>query len=328
MKTKALFFLLFVFVAHSAMAQFKVPKQKNALKVNDRILLVRISYVSDEKFKKWYKDDQERIKRHKARIDGYNNMVKEMMPKYWKSNKDIRFMTQEEINPLMKKDEDKYAVFYQRTATRTVHGNHDTEYDVVEYALCLGDDDDAVFAVAYPDDRSSAVDMRFVIHQFNKYIEAGCKDLSDKDTSLYDVDKNVEVLKNKTLLLPEYELKIEKSEIKDAYPYRYKVIETPAEIETAVENSDPSIIYPSFIWSERKNFYMFILVDAATHDIVSITGTGGVFVSVTGGNPTSSNPEFAKDNPARPIFSMHNGIGIGSGQLKMFAKPGAMKFNF
>ena len=322
---KKLFTLFALVVIYAnAYAQFEVPKQKDAISLKSRTLLVKLKSVDDDYIKRNFKKDPEGGEDYRKRAEAFNETLKQYISKYWKLNTTIEFKTFEEINALLKQDEDKYAVLRFGYTTKIIRSTMNREMEVYSCGVTLGDKDKEMFSVSFPNSQISEADLIFIIHQFNKYVEAGVKDLSDRDTSLYNPEKNLGILEKKTLYMTKESLALEESEIKTSYPYPYKLVAS-GDIEDAVKKGDENVAYPSVIWSDRKVNYVYVLIDAATSDVLSVAGMGGFEFAFVGKDEAKSD-QFKK--VYFPIFSFRSRIEIKSSHLKYWVSKGAMKFNY
>lgn len=117
-------------------------------------------------------------------------------------------------------------------------------------------------------------DMVFVIQQFSRMVNASKNRISGLD--YFDAEKNVEYIKNKTLLIPrEYlddddSLKLPK---KLEYPFK---VTSSQEMNLAILNCDTNYVYPKPIYSTQHRAYAWILVGTADGAIRGLMVDGGI----------------------------------------------------
>jgi len=324
---KIIFILLAGFYVKSAYCQFDFPEQKESMELKDRTLLVELKEEDPKTIKKLSKVPAD-LEAYKNEIKAYNEMMQKYFPAYWNLNNTIEYKTTSEIDALFEKQpKPKYAVFNSGWTQKQqqTHNNVKTLYDVYSFKIYLQEDakkrnnypkaKGCFFSVSLRSDEISPGDLVFIIHQFNNFISTSAS--GGKKSDLFNIESNLETLKNKTLLLDKNTLDIDEGKISAAYPNSFKVV-TNLEIEQAIIDKNKEDVYISFVWSDKKNCYLYVVADAENGKLLSRMGEGGFNISII--NPNSN-------VPTQPLMSYRSGFAIKASHLKVITNKFAQKIN-
>ncbi|MCT4647096.1 MAG: hypothetical protein N4A74_19060 [Carboxylicivirga sp.] len=253
-------------------AQFFVPKQKDALKLEGRKLIVRLE-EPDYKLLRKYKKKPKELERYKNEVALRNDILKKSVEKYWNLQKQIENQVNYDADDKAKADKRKqYAVLYTEFGEETMRTTKTIKkFPCFRVALRLSEDKYPLFSVSLPSSILSELDYKFIFHQFDKYIAAGIKGAKTK--SLWDVEKNLNTLSSTKLIMPKSVTELTLDEVKEEYPHDIEMLNNIDDVE-AMALSDDHVLYITSVWSEIRTSYMLTVVDSKTMDIVALLGEG------------------------------------------------------
>ncbi len=298
MKKVYILFLVSLFqcIALKSIAQFEFPKSDDAIEFKKRSLIVELKEEDPSELKKLAKDT-EGLKAYKDRTANYNKMVKDFItPDHWKLNSKIEYKTTTEIDALIKSGSSEYSILHSSwfSKTQRTNANMITKYSVYSFVGYLIEDakkrndneyiKGEVFSVSLPASKIKPGDLIFVLNVFNNYITASANGMSKKD--MFDVEKNLETIKTKTLLLDEKSLQSSKDDILKAYTYPLEIVDREV-IEKAILEKNSTYFFPVLIWSDAHNYYLFVAANTADGNLLAKMGTGGFNITVGSANEST-----------------------------------------
>ena len=274
---------LLLSLAGIAKAQVHVAFQEDCQKAIQRELLVKIYDPEAKNFKGW---SEEEIADYKAYISDYNELVKLSFKKYWKAHSQPLFKTPQEINVLVKEGGDKYAVFtYVPFESSNVKCASDADNNPYKYSIYLTKKGKMLLysAVSFSVAKAETeMEFKFLLRNMNKYLLATAEGKEYRDTSLYDMDKNLQILKQKTLLFDEAMLNMEKvTKEQAAKTYRYKLeFSSPDEIYKAIEREDSTVLFLSYIFNNSHGLWVYAIIDPSTMNVICMQAPARAHFSV------------------------------------------------
>lgn len=295
MKKKFVLIMLVLSSGVTVNGQFHVPKKELADLVTSKTLVVRL--LDDDKLTKVG--------------SGFNTLLEEYVRKYWKSNTNIKFASGDEADKLFEDG----SVALLKTYEGSVKAGNVVYKSVQWFVLKVKNEKGkakAVMSVSHGAGEFTVVDMRFIIEQFNRYVEAGKKELTVKD--VFNVEKNLALLKKRTFLIPEEGIEISPEEAKSCYGLKSKIVKYDY-IKNVLDEEKEGYLYLISGISARKSSPMIFLVDSKDHMVVGIMSLGGVHVYLRTGETTS-----------KKMFSW-TPTGLKCVHLKGFRQKFAQKMN-
>lgn len=281
--------LIFIIVSFTSFAQlFEVANEKKALEAKNKILLVRI-YEKGDSDLKTYSNDEEIAAMQ-------NEMLRNVFSSGWNLNETVEYLSKNEMKKRVEKDPEKYVVVDRSWGKDIMKSAKvDTEYSIfeVQYGFPKGKKMDLVFSMAFPDDALGELDYRFFISQCNEYLQAAAKGVKPKDKLLWDPEKNIVELEKGTLFLPEGSLTDELIEARNNYCGKIETLSAP-DLYEKITSQSKDVIFMSIMWSYKKDFYSYILIDAETYDMKGIIGMGGFQINL--GIPLGDRETSASDD--------------------------------
>lgn len=292
MKPSLLTFLIFLLICSHTFAQ--IVSNKEAKEFKTRNLIVGLEEMNPKKIKKLKPKE---LEYYKSQIEGNNYALKTAVEKYWKFNSTVEFMPLSEAKKLLKNKANEYALLsflkytdYEHYTTGAGWSTVPNKYNTsTQWAPALQynsgtrhttaaneimsiniDMPSTIFSVSLPNLYVSLPDAVYGIKQmeyvFNRLTE------NDK-LSYRDILKecNGNTLKNKTLLLCKDDLdkKLDEQEIKNIYPYKYKIVPIE-EIDKAIIDQDNECVIVQIVSVKggKGNVNIHYLSDTSTGRIV------------------------------------------------------------
>lgn len=292
MNPSLLTFLIFLLICSNTFAQNVSSKEAKEFKT--RSLIVGLEEMNPKKIKKLKPKELEYCK---SQIEGNNYALKTAVEKYWKFNSTVEFLPLSEAKKLLKNKANEYALLsflkykdYEHfrsgagwskgpnnytTSTQwspALTYNSGTHYTTAANEIMTINIDmpSTIFSVNLPNLYVSLPDAVYGIKQmeyvFNRLIE------NDK-LNFRDILKegSGNTLKDKTLLLCKNDLdkKLDEEEIKNIYPYKYKIV-TIEEIDKAIIDQDNECVIVQIVSVKggKGNVSIHYLSDTSTGRIV------------------------------------------------------------
>lgn len=284
-------------IALKSIAQFEFPKLEDAVAFKKRTLIVELKEEDPSQIKKLAKDS-EGLKAYKDRITNYNKMVKDFVTTdYWKLNDKIEYKTTTEIDGLIKSGSTDYSILHSSwfSKAQRTNANMITKYSVYSFVGYLIEDakkrneneyiKGEVFSVSMPASKIKPGDLIFVLNVFNNYISAAANGATKKE--MFDIEKNLETIKTKTLLLDEKSLQSSKEDILKAYTYPLEIVDREV-IEKAILEKNGNYFFPVLIWSDAHNYYLFVAANTADGALLAKMGTGGFNITAGSANQSTN----------------------------------------
>ena len=277
---KNLITIPFLFSFLLSFSQYEYPKQEYAKLVLNSTLVVELLEGNEED------------------VVNMNNSIKDVFTKHWTAT-DVLFMTQPEIKTLCNKYKDGYAILYQDdfkyNERRSGYidknggfgfgqggqGDISTKYTAFSFSyfsaylnIRIDGKNNFVTGVGFASGNLTKIDHLFLCQQMSLLIHASAE--GKKAWEFFNVKKNLEDLKNTTLILPKFMLK-EKDidKIPKYYDYEHKLVDLE-EYQNIVFTKKEGKSYIKIIWSRQHKLYMWIVVNAKDGTILSINSFGGV----------------------------------------------------
>lgn len=185
-----------------------------------------------------------------GKID-FDKKIEEVFKKYWKLNKNISFTSQKDLKQLLKGNEQKYCVLTIQdiVSSQGYNGASNFVNEFMRFAVSLGEKADKKKPLFYQniafkeDDRNSKraklfgkspeytldldkKEILFALDYIQNHLIARTEG-KNRGTFYYEVIENTGNLANTTLLIAREDLheKLTEQDIKDNYPYKYKIVD-------------------------------------------------------------------------------------------------------
>lgn len=261
-------------------SQLLIPKKDHVAELKKRILVVEVFDHSVDKYQ------------------SRNAIIKELFRTHWHWNDSIQFKTGKEIEKLYEKTDDRYAVMeigwddYKTRSRQTMEIALVQDYYayslylITKDVLKLSKSEEKIIkrqvlqiTYSYPQDEYA--DIRLAIQQFDFHLSEAERRNADRIS--YSVPENLEVLKNRTLLLPREYFKSAPDEASVAkhYKHPFKIV-SKEEMNEAAKSGKAGYAYVKFIYSLLYKQYGVVAVDAETGTILALTRTDALFKGVDG----------------------------------------------
>jgi hypothetical protein len=179
----------------------------------------------------------------------FDKKIEEVLKKYWKFNKNISFTSQEDLKQVLKGNEQKYCVLTVQdiVSSQTGAGSYVNEF--MRFAVNLGEKADKKKPLFYQniafkeDDKNSKrtklfknspeytldldkKEILFALDYIQNHLFARTEG-KNRGTFYYEAIENTGNLAKTTLLIAREDMheKLTEQDIKDNYPYKYKIID-------------------------------------------------------------------------------------------------------
>jgi hypothetical protein len=242
-------------------AQLGVSKKAHVDEVKNRTLLVVQEEANPELLKKL---TEEQVQFYEEQIKIYNDLIKEVLPKYWYFSEAVEFISRSELNKLVKsKSTDhaylewsKFRIHFANKmsveATRNLQkgGIQLFGSDYIESSLDLRLCDAnplgiPVYGVYLPSPFSNKAELIYGLKQMQ--LQLTYKFDNKKDTEINNMYKtNAKEMPNKTLLVNRNASNINESDISKHYKYTIQLTDQN-KIEEALINEDENMVVVIFI---------------------------------------------------------------------------------
>ncbi len=183
--------------------------------------------------------------------DDFDKKIEEVVKNYWKFNQNISFTSQEDLKQLLKGNEQKYCVLTIQdiVSSQTSNNASNFENEFMRFAVSLGEKADNKKSLFYQniafkeDDRDfkreklfgkspeytldlDKKEILFALDFIQNHLIARTEG-KKRGTFYYEVIENTGNLANTTLLIAREDLheKLTEQDIKDNYPYKYKIVD-------------------------------------------------------------------------------------------------------
>jgi hypothetical protein len=275
MKKTNLVFLLFITLSLNSFAQFKlIDKDRLTIAEGKNLMVVLKSDVTE------YELPEKQKALYAGTDSNYNDAVKSVIAKYWQLTKgEIAFKTTDEINKMSPEDRLKYV--YLESAWKTVETNLQGEYYLYSFNVCYLNSDNkkvSVFDIKYvPDDKITKADIIFFTKVLNNHIKISKEFSKYKESN--DAEKNIEMVKAKTLLIDKEDTEITPETIQKSYDYKAEVVDA-SRIQSEIEKESDDYIFIKFIYSPGLDMFAWDAFDTKNCNIIGVIGTGGVKMDI------------------------------------------------
>ncbi len=264
------YLITFIFTILSILlvqAQYVFPSYEKSILAKNKKLAVQLREEISEKEKK------------------QNDYMKQIFSTYLSNWEKIEFCGKERINQLKKANDNEYILLTQDSMIFTygrkvnylnANGMNSTaiqEYIYYYYTFDISNGEDLITSVELNSGNLHPSDYLFICQQFNRLIKSAQEKMPLND--YYNVNKNIDIIKIKTLLLPEdlFKSKYHKK-ITSYYKYPCKFVKKE-EFEKIVLSRDSTAIYPKIIATSSRSSYQWLFVNAKDGAILSLMSYGG-----------------------------------------------------
>lgn len=274
--------LFYIFTPMVTFAQIGMAKEKYAIELNNRSLLVQLR--SDNKdILKDLKKKPEEIKKYRQRYADANEALQKFVKKYWTINPVKDFLDEDEIEFVTssKNDAKKYAILKVEYDWGGLHHTMNTVEYIGGYvfSVYLAERNNPILKVMVPTDRMWEVDYKFVFHNMQKYLTASSLGKELKDESLWNIEGNMMKMDSIICVVPRDAVDIDEDRAEKLYGHPIEFLSMEA-FESLLENDTKRVLYPTIIFHNYTNLWMYALVDSRSMDIVSL-----VPYETSNGNP-------------------------------------------
>ncbi|UII80118.1 hypothetical protein [Flagellimonas sp. CMM7] len=268
-KTIVLFNL---FLASNVHAQFKLIPKDVLEAVKEKKLLVALKNEIATQGKDSLTDDEVNFNTI------YNKAIKEELSKYWKLTKgQIEYKTENEIRNMATPELKDYLLLHANWVVKVsrIQG----EFVMFSFDLEYFEEDgssESVFSLSYsPNDIVANADVIFMMKVLNNHIDMS-QTLEDF-TGYFNIERNIEDLKTKTLLLASNITNLSLDQVKKNYENEVRIV-SPEEVAENISTENDEGVFIRLVWWGPEAVYgAFNTKDC---DIVSIIGAGGLRVTL------------------------------------------------
>lgn len=287
------YFLLLFFLSFSLTAQYEYPIKENVDVVMNSTLAIQL-LAEDDEFGKYA-----------------NTAVKEIFNENWKLT-EVVFMSKAEIEKLKSSKDSKYAYLthdnellvetrsrfnrsYEGMRAQTISNTSGPSRTSVSRVYSLSRIKHVAFTFAYysynleiigkkkpisvtkigfANGELFKIDYLFLVQQLTHLLESANNGISQKE--YYNIERNIEKIKNSQLMLPKKFFKEKDLEKMDSfYEFDYNLVDAE-EYLNVILNKAVGKTYVKIIWSQQHSMYLWVVVNAEDGSIISQTGFGGV----------------------------------------------------
>jgi len=270
---KILLHILTVLCFTNATAQFKYPYTTNAKKVLDSKLVVALRSGDTPE------------------VAAANALLQETMTAHWKATP-ILFMKPAQIDSLQQLHKDGYAYLYQHPSNTSIGSFRKetglisrtyTDFTFLYYKFSLkvpvDGEERLVTSIGFINEDMVATDYVFLSTQLSRLLNDSAAGKKRKE--YFNIKNNIAQLKTTTVLFPKSMVKEKDWEkIAKYYKYNYKLV-SDDEYTQAVLNREEGKAYPQIVWSVQHTLFMWLVVDCATGQSLSINSFGYGYTSMS-----------------------------------------------
>ncbi|WAC02715.1 hypothetical protein N7U66_03325 [Lacinutrix neustonica] len=252
-------------------SQYKFPKQEYAQLVLDSKLVVELLDGESE---------------YNAIM---NSSVKEVFINNWKHT-EVLFLTRSGIDSLRNIHKNGYSFLYQKASKyserrfREDNLGRSSTYEAFTFSsyryflnILIEGKNHFVTSIDFGTNNLIETDHLFLYQQLSLLIQASAE--GKKPWHFFKVNRNLEQLKNSTLVMPRFLFKEkDSSKIEDYYKHDYQLVDFNA-YQELILNKETGKSYIKIIWSPQHKLYMWIVVNASDGAILSINSFGGLHFS-------------------------------------------------
>lgn len=326
--------LALINISINVCAQFSYPIQKNAQEFLNRTLIVELEEIDKKHVAKLKKKGKtQEMKNYIKNIEGYNQLLKKYFQKYWTMTP-VEFKTESEVDEIVKSKNKNYSIFstgwraekrkqgidvflefevYSITTYLAEKGNRRNKYYIDNQGSTTLARGPHIFKVSLASRPISETDYKFILEQFQihtlKAVKIGKTSALMKGA--YYVPKIepelINLLKKKKLSIPKEYIDFGENDIKEVYKYPFEITTIEKE-EKLILGKNEKYAYINYVWSDKQQYFAFVVVDIESGNILARIGIGGVSISVYG----ISN-ELGKYSP---IISYRSKISFSKKHLK------------
>jgi len=329
MKKISLVAMIIMVFAICSNAQFHVPSTKDVVDIKNKTLIVQL-IDGDAKFEK--KLSKVELAQYHDYINTRNNIIKSCFEEYWTLNEKLEFLSPKEVESKIRQGSDRYVIYYEEWGVNEMRSaNVIRKFEGYKLQMKKADKKKPFFEITMPSEILNEADYKFILHQFEKFIMAGIEGKKRKDKSLYDKEKSLKIIEDKTLVVEKDWLEISEAEAQEIYG-KELIITDNQEIDRIILDGDEEKLYLTNLWSYSKNTFMIAVVEASTQDIVNLYSVGGVQFDVL--VPTDfiigigESSGTGLERSAVSLISFRTKFGLGKKDFKYITSKTAVKMNY
>jgi len=234
-------------------------------------------------------------------MNRYNEMVREIVPKYWTLNDSIIFMEKRMLTSIIGSRSPEYAVlkgqpslegqqssndiYWSRSFTIMLFLSEDGQRldpEMVDRNSPLIPDTDMggqllrgryIFKLSFVNYQLSTGDLIFVVSQFNNSVNLALeRRYSKKGVYAQKVPKGITyILKSKTLLIPDnlYEEGVDENIIAKYYDHPFRIA-SQEEIANAILIQEENMAYIHYLWSDAERMFLGNVIDTKSGELMAV----------------------------------------------------------
>jgi hypothetical protein len=339
---KYLILFCFITLSSTLSAQFYMVRGETVAAAAEKKLIVVLKSDADD-YSAVLNAEQ---KAQYAGFDSkYNEIVRSVLPKFWNFTKgEIKYVNSGSVDSIPMADRENYLYLESGWDKKESATQGDFSLYSFDLSQIKGGKKSLLFTIAYlPDSVFTSADLIFFLKVFNNHMHISRTNSTYKESN--NVEKNIEAVKSKTLLLNTSQTEMTNEDMKSDYDYKGEVV-SQSRIESEIENESDSFLFIKLVWSPGLAMVAFDAFDTKTCTIVAVLGTGGVSASI--GSPKYTwkqqsktlseqrfdpfpkyeyvpNPYYDKDLKIRLFKSK---LKIKKSHLGLMDSKMAQKFNF
>jgi hypothetical protein len=314
-------------------------------------MLVELHDVDEEVLKDL--NEEEKLEYRKS-VTSANEIRTAAFRKYWKIGQELIFIERSKAEALLKSK--NYTVFggyrFEPTSAKSINpqsnntpqSTSDAPTTAKEYGIYLTTSDGGVrnipeVRVVMSYEIETEMDYKFVLLNLQKYLIAESEGKKYGDASLYDKEKNIVTLQEKTLWFDKDMLDTVKYSFAEAladykHPGKLKFC-TGAEIYKALEEENSSAMFINYLYNESKTLWMYAIIDAATMNVVALQPPNRVHLIFATRTGTDQERNMAKFHGGRyyssapqTVWQFRVKLQLRRADFKYLALPATVKMNY
>jgi len=260
---------------------FQFPNPEFVKHNKDKKLIVVLKDMDDLKEVELAADIRENFA---YTVETYNTGVKDLFPKNWKaSTGEVIFMTRAEMGSLT--DDDYKNSLFLVSYYKSIKDPLGRELDMYHWNVLFFDQklkrQNYFYLIYEADQIIDSADIIFFIQQANNNVSAALNGLTEYK-EIIDLEKTVEIISQKTLLIEQGLTTSTKEELINKYTGKLEITSTK-EIDNAIMTNNEDILYIKMIYGlGAGGFGLYGLFDASNGQIIGVASSGGfkVYIAV------------------------------------------------
>ena len=250
MKKRTLFIIIFLATFYVSNAQFGYGKYEDVKKIKEVPLLVLLESKNKKTVKKLSKKNNGELAKYYKEIIEYNEAIKKSFMNSWNFSDQVLFIEEDSLEVYnTKENKGQYAYFTKEVQKGDTDSSLLRTNGIItthSYAIFLTGTNKPVHTIMYTSHTLNEADSKFIAQQIQNYLKSRLLPNLEKKTRtklMLEMNNNAQKVKDKMVLFDKDNLAPDIVYATNTYyTYQHKVT-TKEEIDTAILNNDPHIIY-------------------------------------------------------------------------------------